>query len=664
MDATPSNGSRTALSTTLIAAGAVLGAVGLAADAIGIGFGKPGLGKGQLLAAVVGVLAIGAGIWVAPARRQWAARSWSAAAVLTPAQVVLLGAWIGVVVGFVEVGHQAIRKYGFGTVLKQPVDLVWMLPAAYLVAFAAAGVVLAVFVAVAPRVFRLPVVMFALVAPGVWAQFLMHGFFDPGAVILLTIGAAVQAARVATTRWESLRRLVRRTLPLLIAAVVVLGVGITWGRSHAESRAREAVPAVAEGTPNVLLIVLDTVRADHMGLHGYSRDTTPNIDQLASSGTMFERVFTTSPWTLPSHASMFTGHYPHRTGVNWLIPLDGELPTLAEVMSANGYVTAGFVGNITYCCGEQGLDRGFSRYEDFYLTPAVIAHTTSLGRRFIKGLNFFGLIRNDAPTITNRFLEWLDSTEGRPFFAFLNYFDAHGIYDPPAPFDTEFGPRSPILDHWYVRPKFSDDEMVGFVDAYDGCIKAIDASLGELFGVLDERGLLDNTLVVITADHGEQFGEHGLKDHSNSLYVQLLHAPLVLRFPERIPSGRRVVEFASLRDLPATILGVLGITDHAIPGHSLAPLWANTPPAARPPMSPLFSEVGAAIRRPDWEPISRGPMKALVDPAGLHYIRNGDGIEEIYDLATDPQAEHNLIETEAGRAAASRLSAEVEKIVR
>ena len=132
-------------------------------------------------------------------------------------------------------------------------------------------------------------------------------------------------------------------------------------------------------SPNVLLIVLDTVRADHLSLYGYERPTTPNLERLAKRGIRFDNARATAPWTLPSHASMFTGHWPHELGAKWMTPLRGNLPTLAEYLGAHGYATAGFVANVVYCSQETGLARGFTHYEDYVLEKLAPLRTSDPG---------------------------------------------------------------------------------------------------------------------------------------------------------------------------------------------------------------------------------------------------------------------------------------------
>ena len=220
--------------------------------------------------------------------------------------------------------------------------------------------------------------------------------------------------------------------------------------------------------PNVLLLVMDTVRADRLSLHGYKRDTTPNLVRLARKGVRFDQARSTAPWTLPSHASMFTGRWPHQTGVSEDRPLDATHPTLAEFLSDRGYLTAGFVGNTYFCNSWFGLGRGFAHYEDFYDEDLVISITetlrcSALGRCLLRIASLpLGVERRrkDAAAVNHDFLDWLsEQDKERPFFAFLNFFDAHTPYLLPEGAEPRFGPSvqdpadTALLRNWNESAK-------------------------------------------------------------------------------------------------------------------------------------------------------------------------------------------------------------------
>ena len=415
----------------------------------------------------------------------------------------------------------------------------------------------------------------------------------------------------------------------------------------------------------MLLITLDTVRAQSLSLYGYARPTTPQLERWATTGVRFERAFSTAPWTLPAHASMFTGRLPHETRANWLVPLDGTYPTLAEVLRQRGYVTAGFVANMTYCGEHSGLSRGFSHYEAAVVSPTEFVLSSALVRMVVNAHWFRRLIhshqifgRKDAAEVNSAFLRWLPRQGPRPFFVFLNYFDAHEPYLPPPPFAVPSAARgwwedvshtkdrSDYLDLWKMSPQ----QTQALREAYEGAIAYLDQQLGSLFDELHHRGVLDNTLVIVTSDHGEQFGEHRLYGHGNSLYSQALHVPLVLFLPRRVPAGLSIPEPVSLRDLPATVLDLIGVESaQPFPGHSLARYWESGNGTAHPGIEPLLSEVSAdsLLTLQEWYALSKGDMQSLVF-GGYHYIKNGDGSEEIYDLEHDPLEQYDIAHSERG----------------
>ncbi len=501
------------------------------------------------------------------------------------------------------------------------------------------------------------------------------------AAALLAAGIALRLSHGVLAHPEAADRLVRRSTPWVTGVFLALGVFV-WTSFRVDG-AGPVAAAEAPRRPNVLLITLDTVRAANLSGYGYSRKTTPNIDRFAARGVVFDDALTTAPWTLPSHASMFTGRWPHELSADHDTPLDDAYPTLAEYLRDRGYATAGFVANLRYCGTGSGLSRGFGHYEDYPRSIGEVASSSTLVRTVANNFRLRRLIENDehinrvtAAEVSARALNWIGTQPGVPFFAFLNYFDAHEPYLPPAPFDRQFGPgrqygqHSP-LHHWLWNPAvrhqpFDESARQEEIDAYDGGLAKLDDEVGRFLDTLDRRGLLENTLVVITADHGEEFAEHGVYEHGYSLYRPSVHVPLII-VPPGVTAGAlsRVSTPVSLRDLAATVVDVVGAADRApFPGGSLARLWqpggAFTPQTT---LSPLFAEVTPSGRQPDWFPSSKGVMTSLVYQ-GLRYIRNGDGREELYDftedrwerndLSTAPERQAALLEA---RAAAQRLRA-------
>jgi arylsulfatase A-like enzyme len=423
------------------------------------------------------------------------------------------------------------------------------------------------------------------------------------------------------------------------------------------------------------LIVWDTVRAGHLSLHGYGRRTSPNLEQFARRGVRFDRAFATASWTLPSHGSLFTGRWPHELTADWRVPLDETYPTLAEFLGTHGYDTAGFVANLDYCSRETGLGRGFAHYEDYPIEPwdlftryigigsrIDLLTPASVLNRLLKtycGDGYDVIPRakehaKDAEAINRSFLAWLSRQQarGRPFFAFLNYNDAHSPYELPESSAPAFGLRPVsyldrlILKSWDTLDKrqvsFAHVQMA--IDVYDDSIRYLDRRFGGLLDELGRRGVLDDTLVIVASDHGEHLGDHRLFAHGCSLYRQLVGVPMVIVDPRGVPSGRVVAEPVSLRDIPATVVDLLGLARGApFPGRSLARLWAGHGPADPAAAEPLLMEAGRpiALMNQGREPVAKGPMKSLVAD-GMHYIREADGHEELYLLKSDPEEESDL----------------------
>ena len=556
---------------------------------------------------------------------------------------LVYGLWFGLAVSLGEIGLQtyqrAVGKAIGGT------DYIWAVPLGHVPLLVAVGVIFFAIARVSPgRLFLIAFVFVnALVALTGWLVMSIKGIGLLGAS-LLAAGLSVHIARLATRHAYLVNRLVRRTLPWAAAAVTMLVVAsIAWPR-WTEHRHLGRLPAAAGQAPNVLVVVLDTVRAKGTSLNGYERDTTPNLVRLAARGVVFERALANAPWTLPSLASMFTGHWPHELSAAWRTPLNAARPTLAETVDRAGYQSAGFVANHSYGIAAFGLGRGFVHYDANRGTRIAGLDDTVFGQILVDQLRLerywgehdnFG--RRSAREVNSRFLQWLATRDGsRPFFAFLNYFDAHTPYMSPPAFAGKFSDdylvgniRGKNLESW------TPDDIRRFSNAYDGAIAYIDDQLGALFHELDRRGDLDRTLVIVTADHGEHFGEQGLLTHAVSLYTPLLHVPLFVVYPGHVPAGVRVREFAELRDLGATILDLIDAPGaDRFPGVSLARYWRSPADAVAP--TPIFAETGHTFNDfPPSYPTSKGKMKSVVF-RDMHYIRNyGDGREELYNLKHD-----------------------------
>lgn len=572
--------------------------------------------------------------------------------------MVMFSIWVAILAGVAEVAVQYVRWQRDPLQHLSP-DFPWMAPIALIAVTLLAIAPAALVPRGRARRWTMGFCVFAALALACLDLLLLVPGLAHYAAALLAAGIAAQTARIALRRQVEAGRFARRTaIPLIVLAAAVLGAVSLRVRPQADAP-RNVQPAPA-GSPNVILITLDTVRAANLSLYGSPRATSPSIDRFAARGVVFETAFATAPWTLSSYASLFTGRWPHELSAGFSSPLDRTYPTLAEYFSSRGYRTAGFVANLRYCGRPTGLARGFLHYEDYPRSLGEFVASSTLLRQVADNFRLRRFIQNDqhvdridAAALNARTMAWLDREPAGPFFLFLNYFDAHEPYLPPPPFDRRFGRgrargRHSPLHHWLWNPAARHAPLTAVehqeeVDAYDGAIASLDAEVGRLLAWLDAKGHLSNAVVVVTADHGEELGEHGLYDHGYSLYRASLNVPLVLVAPGRVPAGRRVATPISLRDLPATVVDVVnGGGGTAFPGASLAGLWDDARPAglgARP--SPLYAEVRTSPGQPDWFPSSKGDMQSVVH-RGLRYIRNGDGREELYDFDGDPWEQRDL----------------------
>jgi arylsulfatase A-like enzyme len=586
--------------------------------------------------------------------------------------VFLPAVFFALLTSLCELGLVANHRYILDEITHVSPHVVWMAPVANLGFFALTGLLLLAFAWRWPGLASLPVTApvytclaaFAIVLALPWKLHIV-------AALILPLGVAAQVHRWTKKRADGLGRRLPGATVVLAVLIGGLVIGVAAPRLVARRAALAALPAATAGAPNILLIILDTVRAKSLDLYGYERPTAPNLTGFAEEGLVFEKAIATAPWTLPSHASIFTGRFHHELSTEWEEPLDGTHPTLAEALASVGYATGGFVANLLYTSYVHGLSRGFQHYEDYPVSAGQVLLSSSLGRLLapttwlhrVLGREDL-LTRKSAGAIVDAALDWVaangDEANPRPFFAFLNLFDAHEPYLPPAPFDTLFGPTGPrplfrevslTRDTRARRPAkwiMTPAELSIEHNAYDASIAYMDSELGRLFRKLEEMGRLENTIVIVTSDHGEQHGEHHLFGHLNSLYAPLLHVPLVIAGPG-IPTGR-VDGPASLRDLPATLQDLLrdvpGLAATSpLPGSSLAPRWRSRngeTDAPDPTAQPALSTLHRGISLRPWYPVLRGPEMHSLWDGDHHYICNGDGFEELYEITTDPDEENDL----------------------
>ena len=378
---------------------------------------------------------------------------------------------------------------------------------------------------------------------------------------------------------------------------------------------------------NIILISIDTLRADHLGCYGYPRDTSPAIDKFASGALLFEDVSSPSPWTLPAHASLLTGLYPSHNRVRTRSNrLPADVMTLAKVLRQQGFVTSAIV-NSHWLSKRNGLHQGFDYFT--YVMESVTQVKPS--------------------EVEDKAYKWLLKHRAKPFFLFLHFYDVHSDYRSLPRYEKLFarpyngkadGTTAQLLHYRKGRGSLDKTDAKHLIDLYDAGIRQMDDGIARLFKFLKKKKLFDNSLIIITADHGEEFLEHGGVLHGRTQFQEVIQVPLIMRGPG-LPRRKRIKTMASLIDIMPTILGLLDIAQPApLDGIDLRHLWQKT--NGEPPLRLLFGEA-------DWNNMIQS---AIVDDIKravrhnqykLHYNLLTKK-KELYDLLEDPHENSNVIE--------------------
>jgi len=424
------------------------------------------------------------------------------------------------------------------------------------------------------------------------------------------------AARHAPVGWRRQPRLARG-LGLLALAVVV-GIACSSPRSRLGDR------------PNVLLISIDSLRADHLGIYGNPHPTSPVIDRLAREGVLFEHALAPTSWTLPSHATMLTGKSQrHHQTTTTDDAIRSEHEMVSEVFARSGYETVGFFSG-PFLHPVYGFSRGFERYVSCQAEDTAKAEG---------GPDAWRTAHNDRTNhlVRAAFQRWVAERSGRPFFAFVHLWDVHFDYIPPEPFASMFDPdyTGPLDGRNIGQQGFPLDAPPRDVEhlkaLYDGEIRYTDQTIGELLDALERAGVLGRTLVVVTADHGEEFLEHGNKTHRKAIYEESIHVPLIVWARSGLPRGMRVAPPVALEDVAPTILDLAGLPPlRAADGRSLrASIEGRTSPDGERTIFSEFYDPGSGELR--IAAARRGERKLIVHPPRLRAF---------YDLAADPGESH------------------------
>ncbi len=493
-----------------------------------------------------------------------------------------------------------------------------------------------------------------LVVAAVWVGLERYLALDPlflrawlaaplAGVVLVVMG------RVAARWW--------RGLPWLLAGAIVVAAIVVPVLHHA-SRMADRQPAVALGTPSVgapdiVIVVLDTVRAASMSAYGYERETTPTFDALGADAMLFLDATAPSTWSLPSHASLFTGWFPSANGAHGEHRvLDDALPTLAEVLREAGYDTRCFTAN-PHISDSFGLTRGFAWSDEAWLAGAG-------GRSFLfvnRLLDFLGFSIEDkgGAIVAGNFEQWVASrgATARPAFAFLNFLEAHFPYHQvPEAFLSEFSDHSPLelrtVSMELLGAQFGRTLTAAEVaaarpharDMYDAGVRYSDHLLERVVAALQSTGRFDTTILVVLADHGEMLGEAGGFGHGSSLRELDLRVPLLVRYPPRIPAGRRIAPPVSTLGVFGTVLDLAGIAP-AGPLHvgSLLPLLEGLP-AGAPVIAERYQQ--DLLRNGD-DPLRRADRRYRTYRSGrLKLVQTSVGETMLFDVDADPTERDDL----------------------
>lgn len=599
----------------------------------------------------------------------------------------------GLVEGVGLLVFQRVNWRSWGPMMHVSKEIIWASPLVDLLFFLVLALLVSLLSCVIPRLNAVRAIAPLLAFLTTYDWLTLTARLSHWSCLLLALGVAAAFNRWFGKREGEILKRCQQSTPWLIAVWMLAFVAIEGGEWIVERNAVARLPVASADSPNVLIIVVDTLRADHLSSYGYARQTSPEIDRLAKQGVQFENAFAPSSWSLPSHASLLTGLYPFEHGMQNVEPMPWlgwgneamhGLPTLGEALQKRGYRTGAFSANRVYFTSNVGLGRGFIHFEDYFYSPAdsfvrtlfgrefariyLSRSDKSLVRRILRRMGFTALLDRDtegweknggprgvrkrASVVNDELLRWIDTdndkSQQHPFFAFLNYMDAHDPYGAPA------GHPKPSWDHGTVTDQY--DDGVNYADHY----------IGLLMQSLQQRGLANHTLVIITSDHGESLGEHGLHFHASALYRELIQVPLIIWYPGHVPAGLQIATPVTNIAIPSTIMDLLAGNpgETVFPGPALIALWKN-PQASSPWPHPL-AELAQNDINPEKAAVptaADGPMQTLVTP-DWHLIVHKNLGEQLYHWIADPGESHDLINTSEGRAQAAALKSELEVVTK
>jgi len=396
---------------------------------------------------------------------------------------------------------------------------------------------------------------------------------------------------------------------------------------------KQKTPSSLNSDPNIVLIIMDTARKDHISSYDYGRKTTPVLEKLAKNSTVYYKAYTPAGWTSPAHASLFTGLYPIAHGIsqeNWV--LSEELITIAEILSTSNYETIGIVENPVLAI-PNNFNQGFQHYYETWIEEEENPDI------------------NKAVSIFQKFLSSRD--QQKPFFTFINFIEPHAPYNSSGPFyETFLSDRSIKLEHnmWleYFLGKFefSETDISHLVELYDAEILYTDFLIGQIIKSLQKQNQWKDTVFIVTSDHGENFSEHDLMDHVFSVHESIIKIPLIIHYPKLFPPGTKDYDPTLLLDLFPTILHLSGINKDYFLSHGMDLLENNR--SGRKIFAEYYypTQVINCFPEEEQENIRlerfKRRIKAVID-GQFKFIWGSDGVHELYDLERDPKEEVNLI---------------------
>ncbi len=622
---------------------------------------------------------------------------------ITPIIYTIAGAAMaGATMGTVNVLVEILRKYSIFSIkdifwISMWHMIIWIIIVAFFSIFYSAYLVLRR----RPKTINLSLLMFSYAYIGLWLFtggyvniFTFAGFLSLQSIIsnLILISIAIGLFLFFLKKWNFFTAS-RFPLSLKIhitGLVVILALSLLYSKNLGIGIQKNFLFTKNQNPIkyNVIFILLDAVRFDHLGCYGYDRKTSPNIDLIASKGALFENAYAQSSHTQESVPSFFTSQYPSSHNVQTITTaLPRELVLLPEIFRASGYKTSIFSVN-DYVSMTYGYTRGVNNFYGLNenvikISKTVLGHlfysfprVSDIGEFFEPILNFshsffsskISFNTGDPNLVTKKVMTWIKKNKKRPFFIYIHYEGGHFPYDPPGPYQKTFDPDypdAPVQNYPLKTGMFlpyeegeplASRELENMIAQYDGKILYHDQNLGLLFEHLERLDLTEKTIIIIAADHGEEFYEHKGWGHGHSIYEEMIHVPLIFYCPGLIPEGKRIKELAELNDIFPTVLSLVGIADnfklaYEIEGIDLSPLFYQKDP--RPLRNFIFSEMIQGEHSLRCLRIKK--YKAIDIKFGL------TGMRMLFDLDNDPEERNNIYDKE--KKVAEKLFKKMDRIV-